>query len=115
MLFPLTTAGFDDHYWNPGGYFGRGAYFADDPNLSAGFVGATNPRTMFVCSVLLGRQQDKSATPLTTPLGAAFYPDKGYDSVKGCIIYNGTQREMEHIVYRYGQAKPRYMLRFDMP
>eukprot|EP00047_Mylnosiga_fluctuans_P009655 m.12416 g.12416 ORF g.12416 m.12416 type:complete len:2363 (-) comp2729_c0_seq1:86-7174(-) len=113
---PILKGGFDDHFWKSTGYFGRGAYFADDPSLSAGFTEQTNPRTIFVCSVLLGRQQDLSATPLTKAKGADFFPDHGYNSVKGCIQYNNSNkiREMEYIVYRYGQAKPLYMLRFDM-
>jgi hypothetical protein len=70
-----------------------------------------------VCSVLLGRQQDLSATPITDRLGADFFPDKGFSSVKGRIAHgaNGGPREMEYIVYRYGQARPKYMLRFNLP
>ena len=64
--------------------------------------------------VLLGKQKDWSAKPLQNPLGADFFPEVGYNSVKGCIVYNGVLREMEYIVYRYGQAKPRYLLRFNL-
>ena len=96
------------------GFFGRGMYFADDPNLSHGFTDpkGADHRVIFVCSVLLGRQHDRSSTPISTPLGADFFPAIGYDSVKGRIVYNGTLREMEYIVYRYGQARIKYVLHY---
>jgi len=114
---PILSGGFDDHYWKATGFFGRGAYFADDPNLSVSFTGGTNPRTLFVCSVLLGKVQDLSDTPIATPKGPTFFPDVGNHSVKGRIMYGTppTIRQMEYIVYRYGQAKPKYMLRFNLP
>ncbi len=77
------------------------------------FTGS-NPRTIFVCSVLLGKQEDFSGTPISTPKGSDFFPSHGYHSVKGRIVYGGTLRQMEYIAYRYGQAKPVYMLRFEI-
>ena len=118
VVEPILRGGFDDRFWRSSGYFGRGAYFADDPNLSVSFTKAPpggGPRSIFVCSVLLGRVDDRSANPISQPMGADFYPGAGFNSVKGRIQHGAppTLREMEYIVYRYGQAKPRYLIRFD--
>mmetsp|Transcript_34674 Transcript_34674/g.72727 ORF Transcript_34674/g.72727 Transcript_34674/m.72727 type:complete len:1069 (-) Transcript_34674:659-3865(-) len=114
----ILRGGFDDRFWKTSGYFGRGAYFADDPNLSVAFTKAPaggGPRSFFICSVILGRVDDRSATPIDKPMGADFYPVVGCNSVMGRIKYGAPPvvRETEYIVYRYGQAKPRYLLRFD--
>jgi hypothetical protein len=114
----ILRGGFDDRFWKASGYFGRGAYFADDPNLSVGYTKAPpggGPRSIFICSVILGRVDDRSANPITKAMGPDFYPAVGFNSVKGRIQYGTppTLREMEYIVYRYGQAKPLYLLRFD--
>jgi hypothetical protein len=85
-------------------------------NLSISYTGSTNPRTIFVCSVLLGNVDNRSGTPIEQPLGPDFFPGHGYHSVKGRIWYGNppTVRQNEYIVYRYGQARIRYMLRFDI-
>jgi hypothetical protein len=67
----ILKQGFDDHFWNAGGYFGRGAYFADDPNLSTGFAapGAHNLRSIFVVERLKPRQKlkcDDTYAPIVT-------------------------------------------------
>lgn len=114
-MLVCCCSGLDDHFWNPHGYFGRGAYFANaspaggDPNglnLSVAFSGQTNPHTLFVCSVLLGNQYDMSDTPIDTPKGSDFFPPPGYNSVKGRILYGFplTLREHEYVIYRYGQV-----------
>lgn len=112
----ILNYGFDDHYWNSSGYFGRGAYFADDPNLSAVFApeSPSGHRAIFICEVLLGTQLDESGTPISTPKGPEFFPPVGYDSVKGRIVKGGTLREMEYIVYRFRQARPKYLLKFSL-
>jgi hypothetical protein len=49
-------------------------------------------------------------------MGEGFFPTHGYNSVKGRVQLSGWAhpRENEYIVYRYGQAKPKYLLRFDV-
>jgi len=109
----IMQNGFDDHFFNPNGYFGAGAYFADDPALSMSFVDSS-PSHMFVCNVALGTTNDEHyGTPRTTALGADFRPPHGVDSIKGRITYSGILRQAEYIVYRYGQCKATYLLRFD--
>ncbi len=115
----ILRSGFDDKFWNGGGFFGRGAYFADDLNLSVSFTEPTNPRTIFVCEVLMGKVDDRSGTPITTPLGETFNNTElagGFDSVNGRIMYGSppTMRQKEYIVYRVGQARIKYMLRFNV-
>ena len=114
----ILRGGFDDRFWKSSGYFGRGAYFADDPNLSIKYTSSPaggGLRSIFVCSVLLGRIDDRSQNPISKPLGADFYPGVGFNSVQGRIMHGSppTLREMEYIVYRYGQAKPRYLIRLE--
>jgi hypothetical protein len=109
----IMQNGFDDHFFNPNGYFGAGAYFADDPALSMSFVDSS-PSHMFVCNVALGVTNDTHYhTPRTTQLGADFRPPHGVDSIKGRITYGGWLRQAEYIVYRFGQCKATYLLRFD--
>jgi hypothetical protein len=115
----ILRNGFDDKFWNAGGFFGRGAYFADDPNLSNAFTGPANPRTIFVCSVLMGKVDDRTGTPITAPMGETFNNTtlaNGFDSVNGHIYYGNppTRREKEYIVYRLGQARIKYMLRYNV-
>ena len=110
----IIHGGLDDRFWNSSGMFGAGAYHADDPNLSLSFTSPSNPRTIFVCKVLLGKIYDLSAQPISAALGSGFRVPVGYNSVKGRIIYGGNLREMEYIVYRYGQTQPLYMIKFDV-
>ena len=52
----IIDSGFDDR-WFANGFFGFGAYFADDPNKSNGYAPAANGfQNMFICKVLLGKQ-----------------------------------------------------------
>jgi hypothetical protein len=109
----IMQNGFDDHFFNPGGYFGAGAYFADDPGLSMSFVDAS-PSHMFVCNVILGITNDTHfSTPLQSPLGRDFRPAQGVDSMKGRVNFGSFVRQAEYIVYRFGQCKATYLLRFD--
>ena len=103
----IIQNGFDDHFFNPEGYFGAGAYFADDPGLSMTYVD-DSPKAgyMFVCSVILGvTDSSHHDTPLDDPLGTDFRPDKGVDSIKGRVTYGSWLRQSEYIVYRFGQCK----------
>ncbi len=109
----IMQNGFDDHFFNPGGYFGAGAYFADDPGLSMSFV-KDNPAYMFVCHVILGKQDSQHhATPLQSPLGRDFRPAIGIDSMLGRVNFGSYIRQSEYIVYRFGQCRATYLLRFD--
>ncbi len=112
----IMTNGFDDHFFNPEGYFGAGAYFADDPGLSFSYLGGGNPGHMFVSSVILGNTDDQHwHAPLDRPLGTDFRPAKGVDSLKGRIHFPPFGvRQSEYIVYRFGQCKATYLLRFDV-
>ena len=105
--------GFDDHFFNPGGFLGGGAYFADDTGLTMSFVDAS-PSHIFVCSAILGNRDDTHFnTPLDSPLGRDFRPAHGVDSMKARITFGSYLRQAEYIVYRFGQCKPTYLLRFD--
>jgi hypothetical protein len=109
----IMQNGFDDHWFNPDGYFGAGAYFADDPALSMSFIDSS-PSHMFVCNVALGvTNEEHFHTPRTTKLGRDFRPPHGVDSIKGRITHGGWLRQAEYIVYRFGQSKAAYLLRFD--
>ena len=64
----------------------------------------------------MGKVDDRSGTPITTPLGETFNNTVlagGFDSVNGRIMYGSppTMRQKEYIVYRVGQARIKYMLR----
>eukprot|EP00667_Euglena_gracilis_P000144 EG_transcript_144 len=106
----ILHSGFDDHCWNAGGYFGRGAYFADDPSLSKTF----SDGHFFVCDVSLGRQDTRyhknGGTPTQSPLGANFFPQQGCHSLLGNILRLGSLRANEYVVYRYGQALPKFLI-----
>jgi len=94
--------GFDDRFWNAGN-FGIGAYFADDIRKSNTYAPASNGKAyIFVCRVILGKQQVVSQTNANL-----FAPDKGYHSIKGQTNYN------EFIVYRYGQAIPYWKITYN--
>ena len=110
----IMQNGFDDHFFNPSGYFGAGAYFADDPGLSMSFIELSSPSHMFVCNVILGVVNDEHFDPpLDNPLGRDFRPRVGVDSMKGRVNFTGWIRQTEYIVYRFGQCKATYLLRFD--
>ena len=115
----IVRNGFDDHYFKSGGMFGGGAYFADDPGLSMGYLDEKkNPSPveghMFVCNVILGNMDDSHyRTPIHSSIGADFRPPLGVDSIKGRIWWGSILRQAEYIVYRFGQCKPTYLLVFD--
>ena len=109
----IMQSGFDDHFFNPNGFFGAGAYFADDPGLSMSFVDSS-PSHMFVCSVVLGvTNEEHYHKPLNSALGRDFRPAHGIDSMKGRVNFGSWLRQAEYIVYRFGQCKATYLLRFD--
>jgi hypothetical protein len=109
----IMQNGFDDHFFSPSGYFGAGASFADDPGLSMSFVDAS-PSHMFVCNVILGNMDDTHyQAPIESPLGRDFRPAPGVDSMKGRVNFGSLLRQAEYIVYRFGQCKATYLLRFD--
>lgn len=56
---------------------------------------------MFICRVLLGKQQK-----MAQPKNGMIAPDKGYHSVFGSFKFN------EYIVYRYGQGKPFMLIEY---
>jgi hypothetical protein len=51
---------FDSRFFASGGYYGKGAYFADDSSKSDSYSGPCDSkkgwRAMFVCKVALGNQ-----------------------------------------------------------
>lgn len=117
----IVKNGFDDHFFSAEGFFGAGAYFADDPGLSFSYFSKDdpsarpNPCHLLVCSVALGNMDDQHwHTPLHKKLGRDFRPAKGVDSLKGRIYYNSYLRQSEYIVYRFGQCKATYLLRLDV-
>lgn len=54
----IKESGFDSRFFNPTGFYGRGAYFADDPELSNRFTDKNENglRQMFIVKVALGKQ-----------------------------------------------------------
>ena len=90
----------------------------DGLNLAVSLTGPGtifDPHTIFVCSALLGNVDGISGRPTDIPKGTDFRPACGFHSVRGRVFYGNppTLREHEYIVYCYGQARVRYMLRFD--
>ncbi|CAF4693767.1 unnamed protein product, partial [Rotaria sp. Silwood2] len=64
----ITEDGYDDRYFNKGGLYGHGAYFADDPNKSHGYTEvntANGTHVMFYNKVLLGNPTTLTATDNT--------------------------------------------------
>jgi hypothetical protein len=102
----IKDAGFDNR-WFKAGFFGKGAYFADDPKKShdynAGNPG-TSKRIMFVCKVALGEIEDRGHNTDNTITA----PKKGKHSITG---FGANLREF--IVYRYGQAIPKFMVTYS--
>ena len=93
-----------------GMYFGSGAYFNDDPATSFAY---SHRQSIFVSSVILGVVNDTHYhTPVSTPICArSFKPD--VDSLKGRVLYCSTLKGTDYVVYRFGQCKPTYWLRFE--
>ncbi|CAF1477667.1 unnamed protein product, partial [Didymodactylos carnosus] len=61
----IFNRGFDDRYYNSGGAWGHGAYFADDPRKSHAYTAPdvnTQQRIIFYNKVLLGVQSVMTAT-----------------------------------------------------
>ncbi|CAF3741639.1 unnamed protein product [Rotaria sordida] len=95
----ITEDGYDDRYFNKGGLYGHGAYFADDPNKSHGYTelnAANGTHVMFYNKVLLGKP-----TILTATDNTLVSAPHGFHSVIG-----KHTAMTEYIVYRYGQALP---------
>jgi hypothetical protein len=96
----IKEDGFDDRYFNTGGLYGRGAYFADDPQKSHGYTDPdltnNNTRVMYYNKVLLGKPSILTATD-----SSLVSAPKGFHSVIG--KHNPLT---EYIIYRYGQALP---------
>lgn len=59
-IIGIYEGGFDSRFFAKDGYYGRGAYFADDASKSHEYVDTcptfNNLYCMFVCKVALGRQ-----------------------------------------------------------
>jgi hypothetical protein len=89
----VLAGNFENSYYAPGKW-GRGAYFADDPNKSHEYVGKEKEKYMFLCKVILGRQNVLIAYDIT--LHAA---GKDFDSVFADIP---PPNYKEYIVYKYG-------------
>ena len=104
----IPSNGFDNRYWaKPGdGYFGHGAYFADDPRKSNDYTGPSGTEcVIFLCKVLLGKVEKLSTTKRD-----AVSPSQGFHSINGT---NGSANAFqEYIVYRYGQAKPYWKITY---
>jgi len=83
--------------------YGRGTYFADNPEKSDNY---TSPpiHYMFVCNVALGEQE-----VLTQVNNGKLGPAKGYHSIYGKANQGGIY---EYIIDRYGQAKPVYLITY---
>ncbi len=78
----IYEGGFDSRYFAKDGYYGRGAYFADDSSKSHQYVEKcpkyNNLNCMFLCKVALGKQEHcKQAA--NGKLG----PSPGYHSILG--------------------------------
>ncbi|CAF1156498.1 unnamed protein product [Rotaria sp. Silwood1] len=98
-IIGITEDGYDDRYFNAGGLYGHGAYFADDPNKSHGYTEVNaidGTRVMFFNNVLLG-----NPTTLTATNNSLISAPHGFHSVIG-----KHAAMTEYIVYRYGQALP---------
>jgi hypothetical protein len=75
----IPNNGFDNRYWSkPGaGFFGCGAYFADDPRKSNDYSDKGAKSVIFVCKVLLGNKE------IRAPDRHLVSPSSGYHSVNG--------------------------------
>jgi hypothetical protein len=81
-IIGIYEGGFDSRYFAKDGYYGRGAYFADDSSKSHQYVDKcpkfNNTYCMFVCKVALGKQEHcKQAA------NGKFGPNPGYHSILG--------------------------------
>jgi hypothetical protein len=81
--------------------YGKGAYFADDPNKSDGYTDATR-RYMFLVNVALGKQE-----VLKNSDNNKSGPKPGYHSILG-----QAGKHNEYIIDRWGQAKPLYLITY---
>lgn len=98
----IKYAGFDSRYFAKGGYYGRGAYFAEDPCKSHDYTGAPN-RKMFIANVALGKQEH-----LTKADNNKTGPNIGFHSILGTA---GSAKE--YIIDRMGQAKLLYLITYQ--
>ncbi|CAF3206259.1 unnamed protein product [Rotaria socialis] len=98
-IIGITEDGFDDRFFNAGGAWGYGSYFADNPRKSHGFTAldvTDQTRVMFYSKVLLGKESIQNTTN-----NALVSAPQGHPSVRGTAF-----QYAEYIVYRYGQALP---------
>ena len=93
-------SGFDSRFY-AGGVYGRGAYFADDPEKSHAYTGTGPTRYMFICNVALGKQEE-----LKNSANNKTGPTRGFHSIYG----NSANSPKEYIIDRWGQAKPLYLI-----
>ena len=96
----IKESGFDSRFYVTNCYYGRGAYFAEDPMKSHGYTGSGPLRYMFVVNVALGKQEElKQAANNKTG------PKHGYHSIYGIA---GSAKE--YVIDRFGQAKPLFLI-----
>ena len=81
-IFGIYDGGFDSRYFAKDGYYGRGAYFADESSKSHDYTEQcpkfNNLRCMFLCKVALGKQEHCKQSA-NGKLG----PSPGYHSILG--------------------------------
>ena len=62
----IMQNGFDDHFFNPAGYFGAGAYFADDP-VYVFYRRIAQPHVCVSCDLRQHRPNSLGGPPTTNP------------------------------------------------
>ncbi|CAM4976352.1 unnamed protein product, partial [Rotaria socialis] len=108
----IINRGYDDRHFSNTGAWGHGAYFADDPRKSNGYVNPdpkTTRRVIFYNKVLLGIESVQTETDATLTAAPI-----GHHSVHGAGGWPGFQFH-EYIVYRYGQALPYLKITYTAP
>jgi len=102
-----NTYGFDPRY-SAEGYFGKGAYFAEDTSYSDGYASSiTLPegpaKQMFLAKVAAGLFDQKPVLDRTL-----LHPSPGFDSVRGPI----TNSNQGIIIYELHRSYPAYLVTY---